>query len=58
MTMHCPLCDRKLERNEYQPSPDGVPSRWVCSVCDCRINEYDDEFEVPDPISDVPHPSP
>jgi transposase-like protein len=58
MTMHCPLCDRKLNRDEYQPAVNEVPSRWVCSVCDCRINEYDDEFEAPDSTSEAPQTSP
>jgi hypothetical protein len=45
--MYCPVCDRKLELDEFHPAYVTVPAHWLCGVCDCRVNEYDDEFEAP-----------
>jgi hypothetical protein len=45
MTMFCPVCDRQLAADEFQPAVGDVPNRWVCGSCDCCVNEWDDEFE-------------
>ncbi|MDR5824740.1 hypothetical protein [Caballeronia sp. LZ043] len=53
-SMWCPLCARRLERDEFQPAVGDVPNRWMCGDCDCVVNEYDDEYEQPDWIDPLP----
>jgi hypothetical protein len=49
--MYCPVCARRLERDEFQPAYGTVSAHWTCVDCDCRVNSYDDEFE---PCEDAP----
>lgn len=52
--MWCPLCARRLERDEFQPAVGNMPNRWMCGDCDCVVNEHDDEYEQPDWIEPAP----
>jgi hypothetical protein len=45
--MWCPVCARRLTRDEFQPAGGDMPDRWMCGDCDCIVNEYDDEYEQP-----------
>jgi hypothetical protein len=46
--MYCPVCARRLERAEFHPAYGNVPAHWTCIDCDCRVNEHDDEYELPE----------
>jgi hypothetical protein len=46
--MWCPVCARRLARDEFQPAVGDVPNRWMCGDCDFIVNEYDDEYERPE----------
>ncbi len=52
--MWCPLCYRKLERDEFHPSYGEVPAHWLCGACDCRVNEWDDEYDQPEWVEEAP----
>jgi hypothetical protein len=51
--MWCPLCARRLGRDEFQPAIGNAPDRWMCGDCDCVVREYDDEYERPDWIESL-----
>ncbi|SDR19392.1 hypothetical protein SAMN05443245_3455 [Paraburkholderia fungorum] len=51
--MSCPICARRLARDEFQPAVGDVPNRWACGDCDCVVNDYDDEYESPEWIADA-----
>jgi transcription initiation factor IIE alpha subunit len=44
MSMHCPLCDEKLEAKDHREAYGEVPAHWLCKACDCRVNLWDDEY--------------
>lgn len=54
MSMHCPLCDEKLEAKDHREAYGEVPAHWLCKACDCRVNLWDDEYDLPDSAKDAP----
>jgi transcription initiation factor TFIIIB Brf1 subunit/transcription initiation factor TFIIB len=51
--MSCPICARRLARDEFRPAVGDVPNRWMCGDCDCVVNENDDEYESPEWTADT-----
>ncbi len=56
--MWCPVCARRLARDECQPALGDIPDRWMWGDCDCIDNEYDDEYERPEWLSAAERPPP
>lgn len=54
MTMYCPLCDGELKPEAHFEADGDVPAHWLCLACDCRINSFDDEYELPELAKDAP----
>lgn len=53
--MHCPVCEKKLGREEYHEGEDegsGDVLRpyayWLCGECNTQIHDWDDEFDYPE----------
>ena len=47
MTMYCPVFGKSLEGDEHHPATGELPAYWQCDACDCRIEEFDDEYRAP-----------
>jgi hypothetical protein len=52
--MWCPLCYKQLTNAEHHPGQSENPAHWLCGSCDCRVNEWDDEYERPVVAEDAP----
>ena len=42
--MHCPKCDREMQRQDAEPDVDIVGG-WVCDPCEQFVPEWDQEWD-------------